>query len=65
MAPVWSNAVPDPDERSPERLRVHYELERRLADRLRNGTREERAALYGEVYEELFRSLPDQRIDKI
>jgi SAM-dependent methyltransferase len=59
MAAVLRNAVPDPDERSPERLRVHYELERRLADRLRNASREERATLYGEVYEELFRSLPD------
>jgi SAM-dependent methyltransferase len=49
----------DPGARSPERLRVHYELERKLADRLRKASREERTSLYGEVYDELFRSIPD------
>jgi hypothetical protein len=39
--------------------RRHYELERRLADRLRHAGREERSRLYREVYNELFRELPD------
>ncbi len=47
------------DTRPPERLIAHYELERRLADRLRAASREERSRLYSEVYSELFNSLPD------
>ena len=47
------------DTRSPERLIAHYELERRLADRLRAAGRDERSRLYTEVYSELFNSLPD------
>jgi ubiquinone/menaquinone biosynthesis C-methylase UbiE len=47
------------DSRPPERLIAHYELERRLADRLRAAGRDERSRLYTEVYAELFDSLPD------
>ncbi len=47
------------DTRPPERLIAHYELERRLADRLRAASRDERSRLYTEVYSELFNSLPD------
>jgi hypothetical protein len=47
------------DARPPERLIAHYELERRLADRLRAACRDERSRLYTEVYSELFNSLPD------
>jgi SAM-dependent methyltransferase len=47
------------DTRPPERLIAHYELERRLADRLRVACRDERSRLYTEVYSELFDSLPD------
>lgn len=47
------------DRRSPQRLCAHYELERRLAARLRAATPEERSRLYGEVYAELFASMPD------
>ncbi len=36
----------------------HYEVEKALADRLRNASREERRTLYAEVYDELFRRLP-------
>lgn len=45
------------------RLRSHFEIERELADRLRNAPREERRRLYGEVYGELFRrvELPGNR----
>jgi SAM-dependent methyltransferase len=47
------------DQRSRERLRAHWEIERELADRLRAAGREERTTLYGTVYDELFRRVPD------
>jgi ubiquinone/menaquinone biosynthesis C-methylase UbiE len=47
------------DSRTPERLVAHYKLERRLADRLRVSSQGERSSLYGEVYSNLFDSLPD------
>ena len=47
------------DHRSPERLMAHYVLERRLAERLRTSDSAARSTVYGEVYGELFRSLPD------
>jgi len=47
------------DNRTPAQLRQHYEVERELADRLRNATREQRRTLYGPVYDELFRRVPD------
>jgi len=46
------------DERPPELLRQHYEVERELADRLRHSTREERRTLYGKVYDELYQRVP-------
>jgi SAM-dependent methyltransferase len=39
--------------------RRHYELEKKLAARLRNAGRDERKGLYSEVYNELYRSLPE------
>lgn len=45
--------------RSPDRLRVHYEVERELAARLRNSTRAERATLFATLYGELFMRVPD------
>jgi SAM-dependent methyltransferase len=48
-----------PDTRTPERIRAHYEIERRLADRLRHSTKAERGRLYSELYDELFRAVPD------
>jgi SAM-dependent methyltransferase len=44
--------------RSARQLREHYAVERELADRLRSAPRRERAGLYSEVYDELFRRLP-------
>jgi SAM-dependent methyltransferase len=44
--------------RSAEELRQHYEIEKELGDRLRNSRREERAVLYSQVYDELFRRVP-------
>lgn len=46
--------------RSPDRLRLHYTVERRLADRLRAAaTPEERRAIFATMYDELFRLVPD------
>jgi SAM-dependent methyltransferase len=47
-------------ERTPERLRRHYEVEKALADRLRRtASREERAKLYESMYDTLFAAVPD------
>ena len=47
-------------ERSQERLRRHYEVEKALADRLRRTeSREERAKLYESMYDTLFAAVPD------
>lgn len=46
-------------ERSPDRLRAHYEIERQLADRLRRADRSQRSHLYAETYDELFARVPD------
>jgi len=47
-------------QRSPERLRRHYEVEKGLADRLRRTTsREERARMFESMYDTLFAAVPD------
>lgn len=47
-------------DRSQERLRQHYEVEKALADRLRRTTsREERVKLYESMYDTLFAAVPD------
>lgn len=46
-------------QRTPERVREHYEIEKALAARLRAGTSEERRRLYGELYDELYHRVPD------
>jgi SAM-dependent methyltransferase len=47
-------------DRSQERLRRHYEVEKALADRLRRtATREARARLYESMYDTLFAAVPD------
>ena len=50
---------PESTTRSPERLRHHFDVERELAARLRSSTREERPALFKELYNELFERVPD------
>ena len=45
--------------RSPDQIRQHYLIEKELAARLRTATRAERRHLYTEVYDELFRRVPD------
>ena len=44
---------------SAERVLEHYTIERGLADRLRGAPADQRVRVYGEVYDELFRSVPD------
>lgn len=44
---------------SMDRLFEHYTIERKLADRLRAAPPDQRSKVYGEVYDELFRSIPD------
>lgn len=46
-------------DRSVERLRAHYEVERELAQMLLDSNADERRRLYAEVYDELFRRVPD------
>ncbi len=46
-------------ERSIERLRVHFEVEKALADELRKAPRERRPAIYARMYDELFAAVPD------
>lgn len=48
------------EKRSAERLKLHYMVERRLADRVRAAaTPEERRAVFATMYDELFRFVPD------
>lgn len=44
--------------RTMEQIRDHYEIEKELANRLRNSSRQERRNLYSSVYDELFRRVP-------
>lgn len=44
---------------SPESVLAHYKLERDLADRLRAAPADQRARVYGEVYDELFSTIKD------
>lgn len=44
--------------RDAEELRRQYEIEKELGNRLRRSRREERATLYSQVYDELYRRVP-------
>lgn len=46
-----------------EKIIRHYKLEKRLADRLRQASRQERLRLYQELYDELFVKLPYLKTD--
>jgi tRNA/tmRNA/rRNA uracil-C5-methylase (TrmA/RlmC/RlmD family) len=54
---MGSNMSADTPEQ--QRHRRHYDLEKSLANRLRNASRDQRKGLYSEVYDELYRSLPE------
>jgi ubiquinone/menaquinone biosynthesis C-methylase UbiE len=64
---IETRACPDspPSARMPDVLmhtrdiKRHYAVERALADRLRKAGRSERLTLYSELYNELFKSVPD------
>lgn len=47
------------EQRSLERLRAHYTIEKELAERLRHACKRERRSLYTALYDELFRRVPD------
>lgn len=46
-------------DRTPERLRHHFQVEKELAARLRHSTRAERTSLFKTLYGELFERVPD------
>jgi SAM-dependent methyltransferase len=46
------------ENRTIEQLRAHYEIERDLANRLRNASRQERRYLYSSLYDELYKRVP-------
>lgn len=46
------------DSRTPAQVREHYEVEKKLAARLRNAARAERRSLYHTVYDERLRAIP-------
>lgn len=50
--------VPSEWKLTDEQVREIYELEKRLADQLRNANKDERRALYGTLYDEYYRALP-------
>lgn len=45
--------------RTLEQIREHYEIEKELAAKLRNASRQERRCLYSSLYEELYLRVPD------
>lgn len=50
--------IPKHEKMTYEQLKKHYEIERELAERLRNSTKEERRELYSSVYDKLFERVP-------
>jgi len=46
-------------ERTPVQIREHYEIEKKLASRLRGASKVERQSLYSSLYDELFRRVPN------
>lgn len=52
-------AQSDPTDPRAEAIRRHYEIETALAARLRRASKDERRHLYSELYDELFRLVPE------
>ena len=46
------------NQRTPEQIKQHYEIEKALASKLKNASVEDRRSLYTDVYDELFRLVP-------
>ncbi len=59
MSTTMKTPPPADDLRPEERIRAHYEVERELAQRLRAADRASRRTLYNDVYDELYRRVPD------
>jgi len=57
MAPVAPRV--SKTKRSAADIEHHYRIEIELADRLRSAPPSERLGLYGEVYDELYRRVPN------
>jgi len=53
------NKIPRSEKRSFDRLLHHYNVEKALAQKLRESTREDRAVLYNSLYDQLFKAVPD------
>lgn len=52
--------IPKSEKRTLEQLREQYEVEKELANKLRNASREDRRYLYGDLYDEFYRRVPHQ-----
>ena len=50
--------IPPEDRRSRGEIQAHYRIEKKLASKLRQASRDERKALYPRLYAELFESVP-------
>lgn len=55
--------IPRYEKRTYEELKEHYEIEKELAEGLRNSTKEQRRKLYSSVYDELFERIHPYRDD--
>ncbi len=51
-------AIGKNDRRTEQQIQEHYDIERELADRLRNAPKSERRTLYSDLYDELFQRVP-------
>jgi SAM-dependent methyltransferase len=47
------------EERTVEQIKEHYQIEKELASKLRNSGKEERRHLYNDLYDELFKQVPN------
>ena len=65
MSGLWNALIRQKDRsgdgRTKDQIRQHYELEKTLAARLRNASREERLPLYASLYAEYYRVVHPQR----
>jgi SAM-dependent methyltransferase len=50
---------PLPPDRTLQQIENHYYVEKAIADRLKQATREERIEIYATMYDDLFRQVPD------
>ena len=53
------NRRPSSDHRSEDDIRMHYEIEKELSNRLRNASRDERLGMYTTLYDEICERVPN------